>query len=802
MDNNSGFKMVPTILLDKHVSFPGVSEKMLVGEDFNIRSVNYAIDKGGEVVIIPRTGGYEGEFEIEAIGVIANIEQVIKHQGGRRMMVALKCRRRVKIEEMKRVGAVVLAKVTEINEIPVESYQEHDALIHGMEDNLIALTERNRIDEISKETWSEIRAAKSVGEMADIIAAKVIMSVSSKREILAALDHTTRAFIVITALRSMALITDLQKNIDKKVNENIEKNQREYYLREQLKVIWDELGEGDSNQKDSDKFRETINSLKLEEKTREHLLGECDKLAKLPANSNEAAVVRTYIEECLALPWNKRSVLKTDIAETERILERDHYGMKKVKERILEVVAVMQLAPESRGQIVCLAGPPGVGKTSVAKSIAEALGRKYVRVSLGGVRDEADIRGHRKTYIGAMPGRIIRAIKDAGTNNPLVLLDEVDKLSSDYRGDPSAALLEVLDPEQNNSFTDHYIEVPFDLSDVMFITTANDHTNIPAPLLDRMDVIHMESYTSEEKQIIAKRHLVPKQMKKNGLNGNKFRLTDEALSDVITDYTREAGVRNLERNIASLMRKSAKKLAGGEAKRVVVKPEDLKEYLGTPKFKKNGNINSEVAGLVNGLAWTSVGGEMLEIEAALLPGDGKVTLTGSLGDVMKESAQTALSVVRRYAEKLGYDKDFYKKYDIHIHAPEGAVPKDGPSAGITMATAIISALTGRPVRRDIAMTGEITLLGRVLAIGGLREKSMAAYKGGCNKIIIPHDNLPDVDELSDAVKNAVRFVPAVTFDDVIRAVFGEFKPVVICEEEEKNIIVKDGACDESSESRI
>ena len=767
MDNQTSFRMVPAVLLDKHVPFPGVSEKLLVGEEFNVRSINYAIDKGGEVVIIPRTGDVDGEFELEAIGVIANIEQVIKHQGGKRMMVALRCHRRVKIEEMKKIGSAVLAKISEVSEEPVGSYQEHDALAHGMEDNIIALSERRDFDPLSSEAWNAIRSAKSVGAMADMVAHYVVRSITSKREILAQLDHTTRAFIVITALRSMALITDLQKNIDKKVNENIEKNQREYFLREQLKVIWDELGEGDSNHKDSDKFRETINGLTLAEKTREHLLEECDKLAKLPANSNEAAVVRTYIEECLALPWNKKTVTGTDIAETERILERDHYGMKKVKERILEVVAVMQLAPESRGQIVCLAGPPGVGKTSVAKSIAEALGRKYVRVSLGGVRDEADIRGHRKTYIGAMPGRIIKAIKDAGTNNPLILLDEVDKLSSDYRGDPSAALLEVLDPEQNNSFTDHYIEVPFDLSDVMFITTANDHTRIPAPLLDRMDVIHMESYTSEEKQIIAKRHLIPKQMKKNGLNGNKFRLSDEALSDVITDYTREAGVRNLERSIASLMRKSAKKLACGEAKRVVIKPDDLKEYLGAAKFKKNESAKKAQAGLVNGLAWTSVGGEILEIEVALLPGEGKVTLTGSLGDVMKESAHAAISHIRALGKELSLPEEFPKKMDLHIHIPEGAIPKDGPSAGITMATAIVSTLTGKCVKPHLAMTGEITLVGRVLPVGGIREKMMAAYSQGVREIILPGDNVNDLEEVPQEIREKMTFHPVENFREVL-----------------------------------
>lgn len=804
MDTNIKNTQLPVVLLDKHVPFPGTTEKMLIGEEVNVRSVNYAIDKGSSVVLIPHVGGSDlQKVELLAVGVIAEIEQIVKHQGGRRMLAGFKCVSRVKIDGLKRIAGAILADVSAVEEEPVDDFNRSVAMIHALEDELIAAYDMSSPEGLGEQASAAIKSATDVGELSDMIAYYIIPSISAKREILACLSHMQRAFLTVTALRSIAHTEEFRKELEKKTSENIEKNQREYYLREQLKVIWEELGEADSNHKDADEFKEKIKQLEMPDSTKEHLILECDRLAKLPHGSNEAAVSRTYIETCLQLPWNDRTLLQDDIGVTERILERDHYGMKKVKERILETVAVMQLSKENKGHIICLAGPPGIGKTSVARSVADALGRNYVRVSLGGVKDEADIRGHRKTYIGAMPGRIIKALTDARSRNPLILLDEIDKLSSDYRGDPSAALLEALDPEQNSGFTDHYIEVPFDLSEVMFITTANDYTHIPAPLLDRMDIIHMDSYTHEEKMHIARRHLIPKQLKKNGMNGNSFRIEEDALSSIISEYTKEAGVRTLERTIASLMRKNARKIASGEAKRVTIKLSDLKTFLGTPKYKKSLSEREPVPGMVNGLAWTSVGGEILEIEVALLPGTGKLTLTGSLGDVMKESAETAVSAVRRLADEMGIDTDFNKKYDIHIHAPEGAVPKDGPSAGITMATAIISALTGRSVRRDIAMTGEITLLGRVLPIGGLREKSMAAYKNGVKTIIIPEDNVPDLDELSDAVRSSIEFIPVQSYEQVAHAVFGEIEPPVICDYAAGNeIITNGGMCSEPAESRI
>ena len=500
---------------------------------------------------------------------------------------------------------------------------------------------------------------------------------------------------------------------------------------------------------------------------------ETRKLAKLPYGSQEAAVIRGYLDVCLSIPWGVRTEDNLSVKDAAAILDRDHYGLEKVKERILELIAVRALVPDIKGQIICLEGPPGVGKTSIAHSIAEAMGRKYVRVSLGGVRDEAEIRGHRKTYLGSMPGRIVDAIVRAGSMNPLILLDEIDKLSNDYKGDPTSALLEVLDPEQNRNFTDHFLDIPLDLSGVLFITTANDIGAIPAPLYDRMEIIELPSYTHEEKTMIAKKYLVPKQLERTGLSQKKVRITDTAIARLIEDYTREAGVRNLEREIASLCRKCAKKLVAGEAEKISVNGRNIESFMGKPKYRREELPKQLIPGLANGLAWTSVGGEMLEIEVAVMDGSGKTTLTGQLGDVMRESAKAAMSVIQQRARELGIDSAVFGSKDLHIHVPEGAVPKDGPSAGITLATAIVSALTGNPVRGDVAMTGEITLTGRVLAIGGLREKSMAALRNGIKTVIIPAANEKDIEEFSPTVKNGIQFVPVRSIDEVFRTAFAE-----------------------------
>ena len=536
-------------------------------------------------------------------------------------------------------------------------------------------------------------------------------------------------------------------------------------------MINEELGDGDTPETEAEQFSRRIAAIDAVQEVKDVLQKECVKLSKLPYGTQEAAVVRGYLDVCLSLPWGVRTDDDLDLKAVEKTLNRDHYGMDKVKERILELIAVRALVPDIKGQIICLAGPPGVGKTSIARSIAEAMGRRYVRVSLGGVRDEAEIRGHRKTYLGSMPGRIVDAVIRAGSMNPLILLDEIDKLASDYKGDPTSALLEVLDPEQNKGFTDHFLDIPLDLSEVLFITTANDTGAIPPPLYDRMEIIELPSYTQEEKLMIAKKYLVPKQLERCGMLQKPVRISDAAIARLIDDYTREAGVRSLEREIASLCRKCAKKFVLGECDKISVTARNLESFMGKPRYKRDERPRELTPGMANGLAWTSVGGEMLEIEVAVMDGSGKVELTGKLGSVMQESAKAAMTCVRCRAAALGIDETCFTQKDIHIHVPEGAVPKDGPSAGITMATAIVSALTGKSVRGDVAMTGEITLTGRVLAIGGLREKGMAALRAGIRTVLIPAANEPDISEFSDAVKNGIRFVPVKTLDEVFAEAF-------------------------------
>ena len=559
----------------------------------------------------------------------------------------------------------------------------------------------------------------------------------------------------------------VQEDIAKRAKERIDESQREYFLREQLKVIESEIGVEDDDYAETENLREKVLELHLSEENEKTLLKECDRLERMPYGSQEATVMRTYIETCLELPWNTSTQEKIDILSARKTLDENHYGLKKVKENILENLAIRKLSPDIKGQILCLVGPPGVGKTSIAQSVAQAINRKCQRIALGGVKDESEIRGHRRTYIASMPGRIINAIKAAGVNNPVLVLDEIDKLGNDYKGDPTSALLEVLDSEQNNKFYDHYIDMPFDLSKVMFITTANDQSMIPAPLLDRMDVITLDSYTREEKFHIAKEHLIPKQMKNCRITKKMFKIADEAIYMLIDGYTREAGVRSLERRIIELLRKAAIMFVEGEAKSLTVTPKKLEKLIGPIKYKTEKAQKSPEVGIVTGLAWTSVGGETLPIEVAVMNGTGKIELTGSLGDVMQESAKAAVTCIRTMSDKLEIEEDFYKKYDIHIHAPEGAVPKDGPSAGITMATAVASALTKRPVKPNIAMTGEITLRGKVLPIGGLKEKSMAAYRFGVDTVIFPEDNKSDISEIDEQVKNSINFVPVSSISQVL-----------------------------------
>ena len=606
-------------------------------------------------------------------------------------------------------------------------------------------------------------------QLFESLAFNIPLAFTDRQSLLEAPSVLDKLILMITMLSRETNVLSLERRIHSQVHSQIEESQREYYIREQIKALQNELGENEdgSDVNEIDEYTHRIDSLVLSEEVRDKLMGEVRKLSKMGMMSQEGVVLRNYLDTVLALPWNAGTKDRTDVKKAKQILDKDHYGMAKVKDRILENLAVRALTPDVKGQILCLVGPPGVGKTSVAKSVARALNRNFVRVSLGGVKDESDIRGHRKTYVGAMPGRIMNAMKLAGSKNPVVLLDEIDKMSNDFRGDPSSAMLEVLDSEQNNAFRDHYIEVPFDLSDVLFITTANTLDTVQAPLLDRMEVIELSSYTREEKFHIAKEHIIKKQEVKNGLKASQIRICNDAIYKLIDSYTREAGVRNLERQIGSLCRKAAKEIVEDGVKKVTFKADNLEKYLGHEKYLPDVVSDKDAVGSVNGLAWTAVGGVVMPLEVLVLDGKGRIELTGSLGDVMKESAKIAVSYCRSVADKYGIDKDFYEKKDLHIHAPEGAVPKDGPSAGVTMITGIISALGNIKVRSDVAMTGEITLSGKVLPIGGLREKTMAAYKAGVKTIIVPFANKGDLDDVDDTVKLCCEFVFAKTIQDVL-----------------------------------
>ena len=708
----------------------------------------------------------ENLFEI---GVYARILQLAKIQDGI-VRVVLQGLSRAKAVEYQSDDDNNLFAFVEL--LPEMEWHEDDPQAEDAE----AMTNivRQQFDEfvmlngsVPQDMIITVHEMKAPGQLADYIADNIIRDYTKKQEILEILDPMERIEKVIAMFRHENNVLELEERINEKTKSVMDESQKEYYLRERLRAIHDELGDSEDTSDEVAEYYDKIEKLQTTDENKDVLRKEARKIEKMQSGSVEANVIRNYLDTCLELPWGIYTKEKTDIKKIAVHLDKQHYGLKKVKENIIEALAVRKLNPDVNGQIICLAGPPGVGKTSIAKSIAEATGRSYQRIALGGVHDEAEIRGHRRTYIGAMMGRIMNAVKLAGSANPLILLDEVDKLGMDMRGDPTSALLEVLDGEQNSTFYDHYIDLPFDLSKVMFITTANDYTSIPSPLLDRMDIIHVDSYTREEKFRIAKLHLISKQIKKHGLTARQFKLTDDAVYDIIDSYTREAGVRTLERTIDKLMNKAAVKIVSGEAKSVTVTYDTLEDYLGARKFKRDTIGGQDEIGLATGLAWTSVGGETLPVEVSVMQGSGKIELTGSLGDVMKESAHAAYTCVRTMSDKLHIDGDFYKNKDIHIHVPEGAVPKDGPSAGITLATAITSALTGIPVRRDVAMTGEITIRGRVLPIGGLKEKAMAAYRFGIKTVIIPQENKSDLDELDDIVKDSITFVCA----DNINTVF-------------------------------
>ena len=752
--------ILPVMPLRGLVLFPGMLLHFDIGRKKSIAALNEAMRQDQTIFFTTQKNIKDDDPEpntLYTIGTVAQIKQVLK-QPGNTVRVLVEGKYRAKIMSITAQEPFLYAELLPCEKKSIRSSLKSGALIRKTKE---VFSEYLRLSpKVPPDLVLEVEAADDPGRLADYIASNIMLEYDAKQKILSEVSATKRLEKLIVLLLNEMQILSIEDDISQKLKDRLDNNQREYYLREQMKVISEELGEGDSPQSEAEELREKILALKLENEVEEPLLNECDRLSKMPYGSHEANVIRNYIDTCLALPWQYKTKENINLEHAQKILDKDHFGLSKVKERILELLAVRKLAPEIKGQIICLVGPPGVGKTSIAKSIAKAIGRKYVRIALGGVKDESEIRGHRRTYIGAMPGRIIAAVKRIGTKNPLILLDEVDKLSRDFHGDPTSALLEVLDAEQNSTFHDHYIDLPFDLSDVLFITTANDYSAIPEALVDRMDVITLTSYTHEEKFQIAKKHLIPKQLKKNGMNTKMLSITDEAIHLIISGYTKEAGVRTLERTIASLMRKCAKRFLEKQSHQVIIQEQDLKDILGPIKFKEDPIERMDEIGIAKGLAWTSVGGETMPIEVALMPGTGKLELTGSLGDVMKESARIAISCIRSHSNVLGIQSDFYVKYDIHIHVPEGAIPKDGPSAGIAMATAIVSALQNIPVKRDVAMTGEITLRGRVLPIGGLKEKTMAAYRAGIKTVIIPSENESDLAEIDQIVRNKIHFVTA------------------------------------------
>ena len=702
--------------------------------------------------------------DIYRVGTIAQIKQIM-HLPGNVTRLIVKGLSRGIIREYDNIEPYLMCKVEEINELPAQITNIDEAYARALKSKLEEYFAVN--PKLQADKFMSIMDIKPLGQLCDTIAALTELDTEDKQVLLNNLDCEDRAEELLGRLEHLIDVTELEHKILRKTHEKINENQHEYFLREQMHVIEEELGDKDGIGADAEGFRKKIESLRIKKESKEKLLKDVERFAKLPSNSPDSSVLRSYLENVLELPWDKAKKEKFDIKDVAKVLDEDHYGHKDVKERILEYLAVRSLTGGKNTTVLCLEGPPGVGKTSVAKSIARALGRKYVRVSLGGIHDEADIRGHRKTYIGAMEGRIMAAMKEAKVKNPVMLLDEIDKMGKDFKGDPSAALLEVLDNEQNNEFRDHYIEIPYDLSDVLFITTANTLETISQPLLDRMEIISISGYTAKEKFYIARDYLVKKALTKTGMTEDNFSITDGALNEIIDHYTREAGVRKLEQTIETLLRKAAKEILETDCSKVAVTKRNISDYLGKEKYRFELMNDRDEVGVARGLAWTSVGGETLSIEVNVMDGTGKVELTGKLGDVMKESAMAAISYIRSKSDEFGIDKEFYKNKDIHIHVPEGAVPKDGPSAGITMATAVVSSLSDVPVRRDIAMTGEITLRGKVLPIGGLKEKSMAAYRAGIKTVIIPEENKRDIEEIPQEIKNGITFIPVSDMDTVL-----------------------------------
>lgn len=769
MNDTPNIVELPVLPLKGLVVFPDMILHFDVGRKRSKAAVEAAMLNNQEIFVTTQklTSVNRPKLDdVYKVGVICNITQIVNQQEDI-IRVTIQGKYRGILKEITTDTNCLFAKVEEVPRSEITDSEKGDALVRAVKnvfEQYISITPSFSTDYLYK-----LSLCKDASEIADYIASNIITDYTNKQTILNIFDIEARLEALIELLLEEINVIEIENDIVEKARQNIEKNQRDYFLREQLAVIQEELGEQDNpeSESESEEYKKKILDLHLDEEIEKTLLKECAKLKKMGYSNQEATVIRTYLDTCLDLPWNKFTTDKLEIHKVRKSLDKEHYGLNKVKDRIIEQLAVKILNRKNNSQIICLVGPPGVGKTSIAQSIAKAIGKNSARIALGGIHDEAEIRGHRKTYIGSMPGRIINAMRSAKSMNPLIILDEVDKLGQDYKGDPTSALLEVLDSEQNSTFVDHYLEIPFDLSNVMFITTANDLSLIPAPLRDRMDIIELPSYTREEKLNIAKKHLIKKQLELNGLDKTQFKITPKGIYSLIDYYTREAGVRSLERTIASLMRKSAVKILMEEVDSVSITDKNVQEFLGAYKFTDDTKSKRNEVGVVNGLAWTSVGGTLLPIEVALMPGKGNIQLTGSLGEVMQESAKIAITCIRTMSEKYIINNDFYRKNDIHLHAPEGAVPKDGPSAGVTMATAIFSALTNMPVRSDVAMTGEITLRGKVLPIGGLREKSMAAYRNGMKTVIIPYDNIKDLEEVDDVVKEKVEFKPVKHITEVL-----------------------------------